>query len=119
MQVAAVAYTLAKRVPGLDHDEAMLAGLVHDIGELYILKRAAEQPELLADTDALAELVADWHTGVGHAIVEAWGFPEPVATAVSEHEDLERDVAQADKESASSVFANSMSSITLPSGSLP
>ncbi len=100
VQVAAVAYTLAKRVPGLDQDEAMLAGLVHDIGELYILKRAAEQPELLADTAAVSELVANWHTGVGQAIVEAWGFPEPVVKAVDEHEDLERDVTPADAATA-------------------
>lgn len=92
VQVAAVAYTLATRVPHINQDEAMLAGLVHDIGELYILKRAAEQPELLADAFALSELIEHWHTGIGHAIVEAWGFPESVVKAVSEHEELERDI---------------------------
>jgi len=91
MQVAAVAFTLAKRQPHLNRDEAMLAGLVHDIGELYILKRAAEEPGLLEDKPVLDELIENWHTGVGRAIVDAWGFPESVVTAVDEHEELGRD----------------------------
>ena len=69
----------------------MLAGLLHDIGKFYILNRVQDYPELFQDPQALDELLASWHTGVGKAIVESWGFPASIAEAVDEHEALERD----------------------------
>ena len=32
----------------------------------------------------------DWHANVGKAIVENWGFPEHIAEAIGEHENIER-----------------------------
>ena len=90
-QVCALAYTLAKRhADDINPDEAMLAGLLHDIGKFYILTRVDAHPELFEEEQMLVDLLAEWHTGIGRAIVEAWGFPEPVADAVYEHETLER-----------------------------
>ncbi len=92
VQVAAVAYTLAKRLPDyLCEDEVMLAGLVHDIGKLYILQRAAALSDGACDPLTLSELLDHWHTGVGRAIVEAWGFSDSVTMAVDEHEEIGRD----------------------------
>lgn len=91
-QVASLGYLLAQRSQcGVPPDDALLAGLLHDIGRFYILTRVRSFPELFADRDALGSLMHDWHAGVGRAIVDAWGFPESVAIAVDEHADLERD----------------------------
>ena len=46
MQVAAIARVLARRIGRFNADEAMLAGLVHNIGIFYLLYRAAEYPEI-------------------------------------------------------------------------
>jgi HD-like signal output (HDOD) protein len=35
-------------------------------------------------------LLRDWHANVGKAIVENWGFPEHIAEAIGEHENIER-----------------------------
>jgi len=86
VQVAAISHVLAKRHSYLNADEALLAGLVHDIGKLYILKCAAARPKLFENPTVLDELVQEWHTGVGRAIVEAWGFSEAVTNATDEHE---------------------------------
>lgn len=89
--VAALAYILARRQPDFGNvEDAMLAGLLHDIGKFYILNRVQDFPELFEDPQQLDELLASWHTGVGKAIVESWGFPPAIAEAVDEHEALER-----------------------------
>jgi HD-like signal output (HDOD) protein len=68
----------------------MLAGLLHDIGKFYILNRVQDFPDLFNDPPQLEELLYSWHTGVGKAIVDSWGFPQVIAEAVDEHEALER-----------------------------
>jgi len=98
IKVCALAYALAKRVKIAGKpDEAMLAGLLHAIGKFYILTRADDFPELFTNAEALEGLLNEWHTGVGRAIVESWGFPEEIVDAVDEHELLDREkLGQAD-----------------------
>ena len=92
--VGALSYLLTKRYqPQLGLDEAMLAGLVHDIGKFYILTRSEDHPALFEDPQTLAGILHEWHPGVGRAIIETWGFPEVIAVAVDEHEWLERDAS--------------------------
>ncbi|MGB5179072.1 MAG: HDOD domain-containing protein [Gammaproteobacteria bacterium] len=91
-RVCALAYFLAKKVQSSGKpDEAMLAGLLHAIGKFYILTRADDFPELFANADALEVLLDEWHTGVGRAIVESWGFPEEIANAVDEYQLVDRE----------------------------
>jgi HD-like signal output (HDOD) protein len=66
--------------------EAMFAGLVHDIGQFYLLSRASKWPELAADRAELGKLVFEWHTSVGHAVLSALGMAEDIILAVDEHE---------------------------------
>ena len=90
-KVAALAYLLAKRNPQINADEAFLAGLVHDIGKLYVLMRAQNDSVLFDSEDALQGIMRAWHTSIGRAIVESWQLSEDLAQAVSDHElyDLE------------------------------
>jgi HD-like signal output (HDOD) protein len=90
--VAAVSRAVARRVAGVNADEAMLAGLLHGLGRLYILTRAIRFPELLEDPPVLAEIMRDWHTSIGKSIVENWGFGEGICAAIELQNDLERDV---------------------------
>ena len=90
--VASLAYLLASREPNFKKpDEAMLAGLLHDIGKFYILTRVEDFPALFEDATTLFDLMTEWHCGVGRAIVESWGFPEQIVNAVDEHHELDRD----------------------------
>ena len=86
--VAALAYAVASRT-SVNADESMLAGLLHNVGKIYILARAHKHP-IFKDAPTLQQLLRDWHANVGKAIVENWGFPEHIAEAIGEHENVER-----------------------------
>lgn len=90
-QVAAISHVLATHFTTLKPDEALLGGLIHDIGALPILARAEKVPELMADKEALDRVISHLHTQVGKAILEAWDFPADLISVVAEHEDLDRD----------------------------
>lgn len=72
-------------------DQAMLAGLVHDIGALPIIKYAEDVPELLDSETIVREIIAELHTRIGDALLTKWGFPEEIVAVAREHEDLKRD----------------------------
>tara|TARA_R110002110_G_C13470525_1_gene720925 strand:- start:38196 stop:39122 length:927 start_codon:yes stop_codon:yes gene_type:complete len=92
VNVAAIAYLLAKNVRGIRKpDEAMLAGLLSSVGKLYLYTKAADHPELFVNRSELDRLMAQWHAGVARAVVESWEFPDGVALAVDEQEVKERD----------------------------
>ena len=89
--VAALCYILAKKYTSLNPDEALLVGLMHGIGKLYILARAEDHPDLLGDPEELKSVMAEWHANIGSAIVETWGFPDYVSAAIANYADFERD----------------------------
>ncbi|MDR1849960.1 MAG: HDOD domain-containing protein [Zoogloeaceae bacterium] len=85
--VAAICRILAPKIaPRLNAEEAMFAGLVHDIGAFYLLSCAAPFPELVKDREALFDLLLGWHDSIGHALLSALDQPEQILIAVQEHE---------------------------------
>ncbi|PVV25216.1 MAG: hypothetical protein B6D79_09680 [gamma proteobacterium symbiont of Ctena orbiculata] len=90
VNVSAIAYVIAKNHSNVNPDEAMLAGLLHDIGKYYIYTRAKDHPELFDNPESIEELQKNWHTGIGHAILETWHFSDDIANTASDHDDLQR-----------------------------
>ncbi len=88
--VAAMSYVVAKRFSRVNPDAAMLAGLLHGIGKLYILTRVTGHPQLLADPAVYSTIVRDWHAPIAKALLENWDMAEEIVAAVSDYEDLER-----------------------------
>ena len=91
--VAALCRTLARKVAKINGDEAMFAGLVHDLGVFYLMSRAVNFPELVADKAELHGLLVGWHDNIGHALLSALGSPEVVLQAVQEHE-TDREISE-------------------------
>jgi HD-like signal output (HDOD) protein len=91
LNASAACFVIAKRFTRLNPDQALLTGLLHVLGRLYIIMRSKDATEL---SDAEMRAVIDsWHASIGKAILESWGLPEEVQHAV-EHQD-ELDAAQA------------------------
>ena len=88
--VAAMSHAVARRFSKVNPDTAMLAGLLHGIGKLYILTRSTQHPRLFADHVAYNQIVRDWHSPVAKALLENWDMAEEIVNAVSDYEDMER-----------------------------
>jgi putative nucleotidyltransferase with HDIG domain len=87
ISVAAHSYVIARKIKKINADKALLAGLMHDIGKIYIVSRAAETyPHLIDDIQALNVILTDWHTGVGSAILKNWDMDDELLLVADEHE---------------------------------
>jgi HD-like signal output (HDOD) protein len=85
VHTAVIAHMLARARTKLNPDEAFLAGLLHEVGKLYVLLRA-QDAAALADEPAFASVLAAWHPRMGRAVIEAWELSSDLALAVGEHE---------------------------------
>lgn len=88
VRVAAYSYLLAMRADlTKEKHDAMLAGLLHNIGIHYILSRAEEFPDLVSK-----EVMDNWNPGISQALVSNWGFPENICSAIeTQHEWQQKD----------------------------
>jgi HD-like signal output (HDOD) protein len=91
VQIAALSHVIARRFSSLNGDTALLAGLMHNVGRIYILTRASKHPSLVADQLTYQSIVRDWHTNVSKALLENWRVAEEVVDAVANHEDMDRE----------------------------
>lgn len=93
VNVSAISRALAAFVPHLNADEAMLAGLIHQIGKLPILTLVEKIPEFRDSPSRLEKLLEKAHPHVGKIIMETWKFPEELKQVASEYVDFQRDHA--------------------------
>ncbi len=84
VQIAALSRVLAGGLDHLDKDQAMLGGLIHNIGALPVLAMAENHDELLNDADELDRVIAALSPTVGSRILNMWDFP-PSLIKVTEH----------------------------------
>jgi HD-like signal output (HDOD) protein len=89
--VAAMSHAVARRFSHVNPDTALLTGLLHGIGKLYILTRSTRHPGLFANAAAYNSIVRDWHAPVAKALLENWEMAEEIIAAVSDYEDFSRE----------------------------
>jgi len=89
--VAAFSHVVARRLTKVNADTALLAGLLHGVGKLYILTQAVRHPALFNDQAAYFEVERDWHVSIAKALLETWQIPEDIVTAIEGHEDTMRE----------------------------
>ena len=82
LRVASFALVLSKTMTRVNPDNAMLAGLLHDVGKFYILNRASHFQSLFTPQAALWNVVDDWHSNIGAAILENWDISDEIKDAV-------------------------------------
>lgn len=93
IKTAAVCAVLAKHYTPLSADQALLTGLLHVLGRLYVVMRAEEhvKENIFAKID-IREIAAGWHTAICTAIVTSWGLPEALQQAVERQDEIDAEI---------------------------
>lgn len=91
VQIAANCYVIARRHGKVNADSALLTGLVHGVGKLYILTRSVKHPALFSDQAMYQRIIRDWHGNIAKALLESWSISDDIVAAVHSYEDDARD----------------------------
>jgi len=80
--MASSACVIARRCRRMSPDTALFAGLIANVGRIYILTRAAAHPELFADPGSYQAIVREWHAGIARELLASWQVVDEVVEAV-------------------------------------
>ena len=91
--VSTLCFVIARRLARVNADTALLAGLLHAVGALYVQTRAADYPELLADAQAYHAIEREWEASIAQALLASWRVSEAIVDAVGALHRAEREPA--------------------------
>jgi HD-like signal output (HDOD) protein len=80
-QLAAMSHAVARRFTDIDADQALLAGMLHAVGKLFVLTRLSRFPALLADTRMYLEIENVWHARAARALLANWDLEPEIIDA--------------------------------------
>jgi hypothetical protein len=60
----------------------MLAGMMVDIGQFFLLARAASYPALESNIDRFTEFMTVWKTPISRSVLEAFELPDDIVDAL-------------------------------------
>jgi len=89
-RIAALAQVLGEKVGKFNSHEALLAGLVHDIGGLAVISYARDFPEVVENSTALDSSIQALRGQLGGLILSKWQLPSELVTAAKEAENWYR-----------------------------
>jgi HD-like signal output (HDOD) protein len=84
VDAAAISRMMATLVPGINPEQALLAGLIHNIGALPVLVLAENDEELFHDEEALGRVSYELQGNVGELILRHWEFDENMIEVVKQ-----------------------------------
>lgn len=82
-RIAALSYVVAKSSGSLNAEQALLAGLVHDIGMLVLLREWPAHTHAALDRTTLRAFAQQLNGAVGSMVLRAWHFPPSIVDAAS------------------------------------
>lgn len=92
-RIAALTHVLANRIGGFNPHEAMLAGLIHDVGGLAVIGYAREFPEIAEDPIALEASLHAVRGQLSGMMLSKWKLPPELVSAAKDAENWRREHA--------------------------
>jgi len=83
IEVAAISRMLASQKKHLEPEQALIAGLIHNIGALPILQLAEEDEKLSGNEQELNTVLMETQGRVGEMILSFWNFPQSLIDVVA------------------------------------
>lgn len=90
-EISALTSVLATYCAGFDPDDALLAGLLQDVGVVILLGQLAERGEDIDDSKKLMAQIDEWAPRVGQILLESWEFDQRYIDVVKSRHDWMRD----------------------------
>ncbi len=91
VNIASFSRALSTMLPHLQAEQAMLAGLVHNIGSLPVIAMAENYQELIEDEVKLKQIIDSVSPIIGQSILNEWGFPESMCIIPKNYHNLKYD----------------------------
>jgi HD-like signal output (HDOD) protein len=88
--VASIAYVLARETRAAKPDEALMTGLMHNIGQLYITVSAPRRA-VGGESKAWERVTEEWHPRIASSILKHWKFPSAIIAAVANQNSRDRE----------------------------
>lgn len=85
-RIASLAQVLSGKVGGFNNHEALLAGLVHDIGGIAVIGYARDFPEVAGNPVALESSIRSLRSQLGGMILSRWKLPGELVNVAKEAE---------------------------------
>lgn len=94
LEVAVLSRMLAEKTDGVDPDETFTAGLLHNMGILFLARTVPEEYSICLDEaqkqgvplhEMETRAIGIGHCEVGRALAEAWGLPETIQQVAAHH----------------------------------
>ncbi len=90
-EISAITAVLATFCAGFDPDDALLAGLLQDVGIVVLLGQLAERGDDLADVNALRSELDEWAPRIGVRLLESWEFDQRYLDVAGSRHDWRRE----------------------------
>jgi len=84
VDAAAISRMMATMVPGINAEQALLAGLIHNIGALPVLVLAENDEDLFQDEEVLGRVIYELQGEVGELILRHWEFDDHMIEVVKQ-----------------------------------
>jgi len=88
--VAALSFVLGRETPGIDPEQALLAGLVHDIGAVAVIGALNHFPQLTKRDEVMRYTIASLRVEAGVLTLQQWGLHEQLGDVVKDSENWSR-----------------------------
>jgi len=88
--VAALSFVLGRETPGIDPEQALLAGLIHDIGSVAVIGGINRFPVLAEREEVFDYTIASSRTEMGILTLKQWGLQDELQDVVTNAENWHR-----------------------------